>query len=221
MVNCRLIAKSFIHLLLITIVAHSSGHAAIFKCQGLDGQVAYQERPCNKDDSTQTVGPNLRQATDIGSSELKSGIMAFEKQDFKKAASILVPFAENGVPEAQYYAAQLYINGVGVQQDSVKALKLMQSSADNGFEKAKLGISGFMWYLFGFNIGNIRSKIPDAVIRVEIWKRSKTAFLMQPCNHEIRNEMEQFVGANKVYAEKWEKLREENGSCVKCHFPCD
>ena len=45
--------------------------------------------------------------------------------------------SEAGDPDAQYYLAYLYENGLGVNKDETKALDLYQQAADQGHPAAK------------------------------------------------------------------------------------
>ncbi len=80
--------------------------------------------------------------------DVRKGLNALIKKDYKKAFKILSPIAKDGNPDAQYYLGYLYSMGLGVftnKKESEKlyssAIKIFKEQAENGNKEAisKLG----------------------------------------------------------------------------------
>ena len=65
------------------------------------------------------------------------GAVLFDQGQYKRAYSMLKPLSESGDACSQYYMGMMYYNGVFVNQDVRKAEKLLNSSANKGYFKAK------------------------------------------------------------------------------------
>lgn len=52
--------------------------------------------------------------------------------------------AKSGNPDAQYYLAQCYQNGIGVQKDTMESIELYKSAAENGQAEAKAELQKFL-----------------------------------------------------------------------------
>jgi TPR repeat protein len=64
--------------------------------------------------------------------DLKAGLAAIHRGDFKTARAELMPLAEAGDAEAQYNIGRMYAYGRGVPQDYAKALDWYRKSAVQG-----------------------------------------------------------------------------------------
>ncbi|TYC62075.1 sel1 repeat family protein [Zoogloea oleivorans] len=53
--------------------------------------------------------------------------------DYERSAVVLEKLSDAGDACASYFLGQLYWSGLGVKQDRVKALDLMQRARDNGY----------------------------------------------------------------------------------------
>lgn len=77
--------------------------------------------------------------------------LIFSSQDPAKASfEDCMAKAEEGNPEYQYELAYRYANGVGVTQDSVKAVKLYQQAAEQEFTQAQYDLG--KCYLYGIGV---------------------------------------------------------------------
>lgn len=141
--------------------------------------------------------------------DLEDGIAAFEAKNFGVASSKLVPLAGKGVPEAQFYLAQMHYFGNGVRGDFTKAFDLMQASADHGYVPAQVGIVAYMWVMYGLNVGNIQSRFTPDEFKKEYWKRMKIALSVSKCKDqwELRTLAQQFVETNREYEKEWQQLQ--------------
>ena len=74
------------------------------------------------------------------------------KQDYYEAAKWMTKAAKQGEPEALSNLAGLYANGLGVQKNIAKALKLWEESANKNYAPAQTNL-GFVYFL-----GNIVRK---------------------------------------------------------------
>jgi TPR repeat protein len=69
--------------------------------------------------------------------ELQIALRAFRSGYDQTALSILTPLADEGNREAQYWLADIYDNGLGVQPDTARALTLLEKSAAQEFVPAQ------------------------------------------------------------------------------------
>lgn len=65
-------------------------------------------------------------------SQLKKGLEAFHNQNYPQALIDLKPLAEQGNTEAQCILGNLYHLGLGVNQNSLEAVKWYRQSAQQG-----------------------------------------------------------------------------------------
>lgn len=72
-----------------------------------------------------------------GPVHLVMGVKALQAGDDRSALLLLTPLADSGNPEAQYWLADLYENGLGVHRDMSTALSLLEKSAQQGFVPAE------------------------------------------------------------------------------------
>ena len=68
--------------------------------------------------------------------KIQYGIEYYKKGSYQAAYTLFLSAAETGLPDAQYYVAQLYASGRGVQEDKKQALLWLHKAADQGHEKA-------------------------------------------------------------------------------------
>jgi TPR repeat protein len=73
--------------------------------------------------------------------QLERGIESYQRQDYRQAFLRLEPVAKAGNPEAQYALAFMYYYGRGTIEDRQAALKWMQTSAQQGNQKAAKALS--------------------------------------------------------------------------------
>ena len=65
---------------------------------------------------------------------------AVKVRDYKRAAQILAPIAESGMPEAQYQLAGLYRSGRGVEKDHERAFKWLKKASLQEHVKAQYNL---------------------------------------------------------------------------------
>ncbi len=76
--------------------------------------------------------------------QLASGIAAFEAKHFSQAMKLLSPLAETGTAEAQYRAAIMFQNGLGLVRNELLAYQWMKRAAAQQYGPALHGL-GFMY----------------------------------------------------------------------------
>ena len=106
--------------------------------------------------------------TAVFSQSLHGGFAAFKGGEYKTAFKELLPFAEQGHPQAQYYLGWIYDSGKGVTEDDKVAFKWFLLAAEQGYPAAQnnLGVMYFkgegvaknellahMWYSIAFKNG--------------------------------------------------------------------
>ena len=72
-------------------------------------------------------------------------IVAFERNDYDAALSILCPMAEKGYAPAQHKLGRMYDEGRGVEKDNVEAVKWFKLAAMQGVSYAQSNL-GNMYY---------------------------------------------------------------------------
>lgn len=82
------------------------------------------------------------------SSQLDEGVRAFERQDYQAAYKRLLPLAENGDGNAQYYIGEMLVGGMGVSSNIDKGVYWLEQSVSNRNHMAaktlgKMYLSGF------------------------------------------------------------------------------
>lgn len=107
-------------------------------------------RPTNTPKPIKTVDPsgfsNVIQMVILGEE-------AFFKGDYETAISYLMPAADRGNAEAQFFVGNMYENGFGVELSDTKAFDYYRMSADQGYAIAQL----YLGNLFFQGIGVERS----------------------------------------------------------------
>ena len=61
----------------------------------------------------------------------------FTQQDFSRAFSEFLPLANNGDFRSQYYVGYLYLNGLGVSQDTREAVRYLKESSSQNYDMAQ------------------------------------------------------------------------------------
>ncbi len=79
---------------------------------------------------------------------LDAGIQAYDQQHYKAAYEQLLPLADQGDAQAQYYVGIMLVDGLGVSADPVKGVNLLEQAVSNKSYKAaktlgKMYLSGF------------------------------------------------------------------------------
>ena len=69
---------------------------------------------------------------------LEDANAAIKNEDYKKAYELLLPLAENNVPEAQTLLGAMYANGQGVEKDFNKGLSLIMKAATKEYKPAQI-----------------------------------------------------------------------------------
>jgi uncharacterized protein len=91
---------------------------------------------------------------------LVAGERAFARHDYVRAAQLLLPRAEFGVPVAQTYLGYMYQNGLGVPRDYAAAASWLNQAAQQGEPTAQF----FLGLLFDKGFG-----VPQDWVQAEVW----------------------------------------------------
>jgi len=67
----------------------------------------------------------------------KAGLQSFKNRDYATAYRIWLPIARQGNSKAQYRIGYMYLNGLGVRQDSIQARIWFERSAGQGEPNAQ------------------------------------------------------------------------------------
>ena len=86
----------------------------------------------------QSLLAGLAQAGDFA-----QGLQAFDGGDYAQAAAHWRPLAEHGDALAQVALAELYLSGLGVEQDDIYAVELLRRAALQGHGLAQLNYADF------------------------------------------------------------------------------
>lgn len=89
-------------------------------------------------------------ASSLAWADLDSAREAARRGDHATAYRELLPLAELGNVDAQYYLGGLYYKGEGVGQNYAKAVEWFSKSADQGNPKAQTDLA--QCYLFGYGV---------------------------------------------------------------------
>jgi uncharacterized protein len=89
---------------------------------------------------------------------LSSGITAFEYKQFSRAAGLLSPLAEQGIPDAQYRIAIMAQNGLGMLPNPLLAYTSMKRAAEAGLALAQHGLA------FMYMEGECTDKNPEKAV---------------------------------------------------------
>jgi len=91
---------------------------------------------------------------------LKSGMRAFARHDYVRAAALLSVEAERGSPVAQTYLGYMYQYGLGVPQDYVHAASWLHQAAEQGQPTGQF----LLGLLFDKGFG-----VPQDWVQAEVW----------------------------------------------------
>lgn len=75
------------------------------------------------------------------SDDFKKGELLFLSGDHVKALQLLLPYAERGIAEAQFYVGEIYSVGIGVEHDYVAAAKWLLLAAKQGNAAAQFSLA--------------------------------------------------------------------------------
>jgi TPR repeat protein len=81
---------------------------------------------------------------------LENGIKAYDRKDYQQAYEQLLPLAEEGVDEAQFYVGGMLVDGMGVEADSTKGVYWLEKAAENRHAMAAKQLGNM--YLSGFGV---------------------------------------------------------------------
>jgi hypothetical protein len=84
------------------------------------------------------IGPSLGAHAAAKNPAVQEGVSAFNAGAFQIALQKLKPLAKAGNPEADYWMGRMYEDGLGVKKDVNKAIEYYTTSADKGWQNAKL-----------------------------------------------------------------------------------
>ncbi len=91
---------------------------------------------------------------------LKSGMRAFARHDYVRAAALLSVEAERGSPVAQTYLGYMYEYGLGVPQDYIHAASWLHQAAEQGQPTGQF----LLGLLFDKGFG-----VPQDWVEAEVW----------------------------------------------------
>jgi TPR repeat protein len=72
--------------------------------------------------------------------DIRDGIEALDRKDFKRALQLIPPLAKSGDPFAQWLLGDMYKNGEDLPQDTKMALSWWTQAATNGQPDAQLSL---------------------------------------------------------------------------------
>jgi len=124
--------KPLTYLLSLTFLFLFSGSSVVF---GEDGKLLPQH----------IFSPFTKAAI----AEILDGLIAYRNEDYITAMAELLPLAENGNINAQYWIGRMYEDGKGTPKNYFKAAKLYKSAAQKGHPAAQF----FLGVLYGSGKG--------------------------------------------------------------------
>ena len=75
-------------------------------------------------------------------SDVNRGIQSYQRGDFKAALAEFKPLAGKGDSVAQYYLCEMHVQGKGVAQNFVEAVRWCDKSAEAGIPEAQTTLAG-------------------------------------------------------------------------------
>jgi TPR repeat protein/S1-C subfamily serine protease len=78
--------------------------------------------------------------------DFEKGNKAFQRGDYQTALSELLPLAKQGDPKSQHILAEMYADGLGVDQDYAAALKWNKLSAEQDYAPAMADLGDLYYY---------------------------------------------------------------------------
>jgi len=102
---------------------------------------------------------------------LKTGIKAFQEQNYDAAFRLLIPLAEGGNPQAQCYIASIYQGGFGVPVDGVKAVDwyLKAAAQEERTERISAIAYNNLATIYSTGLSGVR---PDPRLAKKYWQRA-------------------------------------------------
>lgn len=113
----------------------------------------------------------LVSASAAGAQDIDKGKDAYENEDYKTALVQLLPLAERGNAEAQYFVGLMYDLGQAVTEDKIEGAKWLKAAAEQGFGSAQL------WLGVVYNRG--RGEEPNYVLAY-MWANLATSATKWP-----------------------------------------
>lgn len=84
----------------------------------------------------------LHTVAHANAADINRGIQAYQRGDLKAAQAEFKPLAENGDPVAQYHLCEIHVQGKGVTQDFVEAVRWCDKAAEAGIPEAQTALAG-------------------------------------------------------------------------------
>jgi TPR repeat protein len=103
------------------------------------------------------------------SADLARGVEAYKSGEFESALAELRPLAEEGNRRAQYFLAEMYLNGNGVPQEFAQAKLWYEKAAKTGLPEAQAALGGL--YLLGLGTDRRRGHGYYWAIVSVIWSK--------------------------------------------------
>jgi hypothetical protein len=88
---------------------------------------------------------SLLLASGVASADYNSALSAYSSGDYKAAFKEMLPLAEQGNIDAQFWIADMYDSGKGVPENDKAAVKWYTKAAEQGYAKAQYRL-GSMYY---------------------------------------------------------------------------
>lgn len=86
----------------------------------------------------------------LNADELKEAVQAFNTNDYSKAYRLMLPFAEDGNGEAQFYVGGMLVDGLGVKADPSEGVFWLEQAVGNQYPEAAQTLGNM--YLSGHGI---------------------------------------------------------------------
>ncbi len=139
-----------------------------------------------------------------GAKPLTDAAKAFSRGDYESAYRLIKPFAEQGLPVAQFNLGLLYETGLGVPQDYAEAVKWYRKAADQGhvFAQSCLGVM----YALG-------QGVPQDYAEAVKWYGKAAEQDHAPAQYNLGFLYENGLGVPQDYAEavKWYRKAADQG----------
>ena len=87
----------------------------------------------------------VKAVNDAKMKQLAAASAACKSQDYVAAVKILQPMADQGIPEAQGFLAQLYYRGQGVEKNDAKSVELFRLAAEQGNTPSYINLALLYW----------------------------------------------------------------------------
>jgi TPR repeat protein len=111
---------------------------------------------------------------------IRSGIEAYENQDYAEAFRLLIPLAQAGNPQAQCYVASMYQGGLGVPVDGPMAVEWYRKAAIQEERIEHISAVAFNNLATIYSVG-MPGIPPDKELAEQCWRKaSELGFKMIP-----------------------------------------